>query len=247
MESMTSNRLMSSKILKTLVFGLIATGALFSCKKENALTPEESSLIVKEVGLNNSKVAYSGNDLHIDAEVISPGKIADIKVQITLAESNYGWDFIKSYSGVYSGLKNADFHEHIDIPESARAGTYSLLIIVTDELGRKTQAKVEFEIIKDLSLPRLNDVTLKVTSSTALNVSGVINAPNRIASLVIEVQSSTWTKEFTYTDIDMVDQTTFRFNKDLNLSDAPSGHYHINVTVYDKQGKHALYAYHLDR
>jgi hypothetical protein len=246
MESMTSNRLMRNKIFKILVVGLIVASALFSCKKENALTPEESSLTVKEVGLHNSKVAYSGNDLHIDAKVISHGKIADIKVQITLAQSNYGWDFIKSYSSSYSGLKNADFHEHIDIPESARAGTYSLLIIVTDELGRKTQAKVEFEIIKDLSLPRLNDVVLKVPSSTALNVSGVINAPNRIASLVVEVQSSTWTKEFTYTDTDMVDQTTFRFNKDINLSDAPSGHYHINVTVNDKQGKHALYAYHLD-
>lgn len=108
-------------------------------------------------------------------------------------------------------------------------------MIVTDELGRKTKATVDFTVVKDLSLPRITDVAFKTSSATVLNLTGVINAPNRIAALLVEVQSSTWTTEFTYTDADMIDQTIFHFNKNINLSGAPSGHYHINVTVNDKQ------------
>jgi hypothetical protein len=247
MVNTTSNSAMTTKLFKLWIVGLLATGFLFSCKKDKGLTPEEAAITVKEVGLNNSKIAYSGNDLHIDATVTAPAKIVNIKVQITLAESNYGWDFVKTYTGAYAGSKNADFHEHIDVPESARAGTYTLLIIVTDELGRKTQAKADFTIIKDLSLPRITNVALKATSASILNISGGINAPNKIAKLVVEVQSSAWTREFIYTDPEMINQTSFPLNKNIDVSSAPAGHYHINISVHDQAGKHALYAFHMDR
>jgi hypothetical protein len=238
---------MKNKFIKLWVAGLLVATCLFSCKKEEAPIMEGPTLNIKEVGTNNSKVAYTGNDLHLDAEVIAPSKIASIKLQITLAETTYGWDFIKTYTTPYSGLKNVAFHEHIDVPENARAGTYTLLIIVTDELGKKTQSKVDFQVIKDLSLPRITEASLKATSSLTLNLTGVIQASNKIARLVVEVQSSTWTREFTYTDTNMVNQTSFNLNKNIDVSSAPSGHYHINVTVVDMAGKQALYAFHLDR
>ena len=46
---------------------------------------------------------------------------------------------------------------------------------------------------------------------------------------------------------DMVNQTSYILNKDLDFSGATAGHYHINVSVYDQAGKYALYAFHLDR
>lgn len=233
--------------MKVWVAGLLAATLLFSCKKDDTPVAESSVITIKEVGTNNSKVAYTGNDLHLDAEVIAPRKIASIKLQITLAETTYGWDFVKTYTTPYAGLKNADFHEHIDVPENARAGTYTLLIIVTDELGEKTQSKVDFQVIKDLSLPRITEASLKATSTAVLNLSGTIQASNKIARLVVEVQSSAWTREFIYTDAAMVDQTTYRLNNNIDVSSAPSGHYHINVTVVDKAGKQALYTFHLDR
>lgn len=233
--------------MKVWVAGLLAATCLFSCKKEEAPVAESPAITIKEVGTNNSKVAYTGNDLHLDAEVIAPSKIASIKLQIMLAETTYGWDFVKTYKTPYAGLKNADFHEHIDVPENAKAGTYTLLIIVTDESGEKTQSKVDFQVIRDLSLPRITEASLKATSNSTLNLTGVIQATNKIARLVVEVQSSAWTREFVYTDAAMVDQSTFRLNKDIDVSSAPAGHYHINVTVVDKAGKQALYAFHLDR
>lgn len=231
--------------MKVWVAGLLAATCLFSCKKEEAPVAESPVVTIKEVGNNNSKVAYTGIDLHLDAEVTAPRKIANIKLQITLAETNYGWDFMKTYTTPYAGLKNANFHEHIDVPEDARAGTYTLLLIITDESGEKTQSKIDFQVIRDLSLPRITEASLKATSTSTLNLSGVIQATNKIARLMVEVQSSAWTREFSYTE--MVDQTTFRLNKDIDVSSAPSGHYHINVTVVDKAGKKALYAFHLDR
>jgi len=233
--------------MKVWVGGLLAATFLFSCKKDEAPVMESPAVIIKEIGANNSKVAYTGNDLHLDAEIIASRKIAGIKLQITLAETTYGWDFLKTYTTPYAGLKNADFHEHIDVPENARAGTYTLLIIVTDELGEKTQSKIDFQVIRDLSLPRITEASLKATSNSTLNLSGVIQATNKIAKLVVEVQSSAWTREFVYTDAAMIDQSTFRLNKDIDVSSAPAGHYHINVTVFDKAGKQALYAFHLDR
>ncbi|WP_345952656.1 DUF4625 domain-containing protein [Mucilaginibacter sp. PAMB04168] len=220
---------------------------LHACQKDAAVVLDKPSIAIDEVGLNNSKVAYTGNDLHVDAAVTGPAKIASIKVQITLAETNYGWDFVKTYTTPYAGSKSADFHEHIDIPETAKAGKYTLLIVVTDEAGNKTQAKVDFEVIKDLSLPRITEASLKTVSASTLNFSGMIQAANKIAKLVVEVQSSAWTKTFTNTDQEMVDQTSYRLSKDIDLSGAPAGHYHVNITVFDKAGKQALYAYHLDK
>jgi hypothetical protein len=238
---------MKNKLMKVWVAGLLAATCLFSCKKDDSSVAESPVITIKEIGSKNSKVAYTGNDLHLDADVKAPGKIASIKLQITLAETTYGWDFVKTYTTPYAGSKNADFHEHIDVPENARAGTYTLLIIVTDESGQKTQSKADFQVVKDLSLPRITEAALKATSSSTLNFSGTIQAANKIARLIVEVQSSAWTREFTYTDATMVDQTTFRLNKDIDVSSAPTGHYHINVTVVDKAGKQALYAFHLDR
>jgi hypothetical protein len=236
---------MKNRLMKRCVAGLLAATCLFSCKKEDTPVLEKPVVTINEVGSNNSRIAYTGNNLHLDAEVKAPGKVASIKLQITLADSNYGWDVVKTYTTPYAGVKNADFHEHIDVPENARPGMYTLLIVVTDEAGEKAQAKVDFEVIKDLSLPSLTRASLKPVSASTLNVSGLILAPNKAERVVIEVQSSAWTKEFTYTD--MADQTSFRLNKDIDLSSAPSGHYHINITVFDKAGKQALYAFHLDR
>jgi hypothetical protein len=236
---------MKNRLMKLCVAGVLAATCLFSCKKEDAPVLEKPVVTINEVGSNNSRIAYTGNNLHLDAEVKAPGKVASIKLQITLANSNYGWDVVKTYTTPYSGVKNASFHEHIDVPENARPGMYTLLIVVTDEAGEKAQARVDFEVIKDLSLPSLTGASLKLVSASALNVSGLILAPNKVERVVIEVQSSAWTKEFTYTD--MADQTSFRLNKDIDMSSAPSGHYHINITVFDKAGKNASYAFHLDR
>lgn len=221
---------------------------LFSCKKEDrAEMIVEPAIAIREVGANNSKEAYAGTDLHIDAGVNAPGRIASIKVQITLATTNYGWDFRKTYIESYAGLKQAGFHEHINIPQDARAGVYHLLIIVTDESGRKTEGKVNFEIKVDPTLPLINAASVKLINSGALTLYGNIQAPGKIAKLDVEIQSSAWTKLYSYTDSNMVGQVSYILNKSIDISSAPSGHYHINIRLFDQDGKTMFYQFHLDK
>lgn len=239
---------MKNKIILIGITTFLIAALLSSCSKDDApVVYEKPTVEISEVGANNSKIAYPGNDLHLEADIVAPGKIANIKLQITLATTNYGWDLVKTYTKNYEGLKNATFHEHVDVPADARAGMYTLVLVVTDEQGQKTLTKTDFEIVKDPSLPVITGISLKTISPTVLNISGTIKAPNKINHLLVEVQSSSWTKPFTFTDVDMVGQTSFVLNKDLDITGAPAGHYHVNVKVIDQAGKSMLYQFHLDR
>ncbi len=225
---------------------ILAVTLILSCKKHAATVREKPGIEIKEIGLDNSGIAYTNNELHLDARLTAAGRIAEIKVQITLAETNYGWDFVKTYTS-YAGLKDAHFHEHIAVPENARPGKYSLLMVVTDQAGEKTQVKANFEIVRDLSLPRITNAFLDTSNTSMLRFSGLVEATKGISGLIIEVQSSAWTRTVTDTNPAMVDQTRFQLIKDIDLSTAPGGHYHVNISVIDKTGKQAVYAYHFDK
>ncbi|WP_410221146.1 DUF4625 domain-containing protein [Pedobacter sp.] len=219
---------------------------VFSCKKEVVSTEAEPVINIREIRVNNNKTAYTGQDLHIDAQINAQEKIKSIKLQITLAESGFGWSFLSTYTKSYEGLKKADFHEHINVPNDAKTGDYNLLIIVTDERGKRSEAKVNFKVIKDLNLPVINNIVLK-TSSTNLNISGEINAPNKIERLEVELQSSAWTRELVYNDVDIKGFVSFMLNKNIDISSAPSGHYHLNITIIDQAEKQMSYHYHFDK
>lgn len=225
----------------------VIAGLLSSCHKDAASTIiEEPKLMISEVGKNNSKIVYAGQELYWDAHIVAPGRIASIRLQITLTETNYGWDLVKTYTGEYKGAKNAHLHEQIPVPENIRTGVYTLLLSVTDEEGESVQDKVDFEIIREKTLPQISDISLKYTSSS-LNVSGILEAPNRIEKLLVEVQSNKWVKEFKYADAAMVGKTRFSLLQAIDLREAPNGHYHVNITLFDQVGKHMGYHYHFDK
>lgn len=204
---------MNRKTLSLSILGLFAVSSFFSCKKEKVRTEVEKPTIeIKEVGLSNSKTVYAGHDLHLEAEVKAPGKIANVKLQITLKSTNYGWDFIKTYTTGYAGLKNADFHEHIDVPENATIGEYEVLIMVTDELGNKVQDKAGFDVKRDLTLPSATGTVIN-RNGNLLNVTSAISAPNKLAKVSVEVQSSAWTKMFDYTDATWWEKPIIRSTK----------------------------------
>ena len=238
---------MKRRLTLLCIVAMFATMLLSSCQKEEALMVQEgASVTINELGANNSKIAYTGHELHLDADIQAPGKIAGIKLQITLAETNYGWDFLKTY-GDYKGLKEANFHEHVAVPENARPGMYNLLIVVTDERGQKTLSKSNFEVVKDLSLPIIEDATFAFKAPALIQVSGQLRAINKIAKVEVEVQSSVWTKNFIYTNSEMLGQTSFSWNEDIDISAAPAGHYHVNIKLSDQKEKHVTYSYHFDK
>ena len=97
--------------------------------------------------------------MHVDAEILAPQKIANIQLIIhsenghadataQLSTMNIGtWEVDSIYTKGYAGVKNTDFHEHIDVPASAALGHYHVHIKVTDMVGNQTIKEDEIEVL----------------------------------------------------------------------------------------------------
>lgn len=233
------------KTTLTILLGMAAM--LFSCKKD--LQPENTAapqVEIKEVGTANSKLVYAGHELHLEMAVAAPGNIASIKLQITYAKTDIAWDFLHTYSQGYTGKKNAVFHEHISVPENAKTGDYELLVIVTDQTGKTSQAKTIFRIARDTSLPSASGINIRLNGNQ-LSVAAEIAAQNGLAKVEVEVQSSPWTKVFEFREQDLTGQRSYSLNRNLEVSPLLGGHYHVNLYITDQLGKSITYAYHFDK
>ena len=127
------------KSIVLFVATLMVVG-LSSCGEDPA-APTISGL---EVGENNSGTAIIGDELHIDAEIVAEGEIDVIEVELH-SEDGTGEDIEAEFTS-YAGQKNADFHEHVEIPATATAGEYHFHLKVTDKEGQTTEADAEVEI-----------------------------------------------------------------------------------------------------
>ena len=131
------------------ILSLAAAAALLlsatSCnKEENTAKP---TVNLTEVGHDNEKVAMRGNDLHLEADILAEGLIKRIDVEIHQEDGTY--EIEKSYTeGKYVGVKNVEFHEHIDIPAEAPLGEYHLHFTVTDQKGQTTLAEAHIDVIE---------------------------------------------------------------------------------------------------
>jgi len=148
-------------LIKLSLVAAVMAFTLTSCEKDPA-APVISNV---EIGLENSKTAVIGGDLHLDATILAPAKIARIvltihpkdevahapsrKIAALIQDKNY-WEVDTTYTGKYVGVKNIEFHVDIEIPEYATAGHYHLHLLVVDMLGQT--AEVE-EVITLLAKP----------------------------------------------------------------------------------------------
>jgi uncharacterized membrane protein len=139
---------MNKKVISGILFlTSLSILALSSCEKDESL-PEKPVITITEVGSHDmpeGKV-IAGEELHLEAEIVAEGSIARIDVEIHQEESG-GFEIEKSYvDGKYIGVKNVEFHEHIDIPDEAPAGAYHLHLTVTDKEGQSTTAEAELTV-----------------------------------------------------------------------------------------------------
>lgn len=237
----------TTKNLKLLLFLTLISGAFFtSCKKTDVVPAP--TVEIHEIG-NEQKEAYAASDLHVDVDIVALGVIENIKVQITPAGTGTGWTYTNTYTGDYTGKKNAEFHEHIDIPADAKIGDYKFVIVVTDKNGKSTTKSDNFKILEaDPSLPSFSGLSVVLSANkNDLIVSGTITAPNKISKTEITVTSSAWSKTYLINDATMVGQTSFVLNKSLDISAAPAGHYHAIVKVTDQSGKSVDQELHFDK
>jgi hypothetical protein len=233
---------------RSFAFCILLFAVITGCSKEDAvspLLPPEISGV--ESGTANSKTAYAGQDFHLEAMLQSQNTLSSLKIQITPVVSGRGWIYSAVYTKNVAGLKNAVFHEHLKVPEDALAGDYDLLLLITDQSGLKTEYRSSIKVIKDLSLPSVSGMQVALNSMSALNISGKVKAPNKLALIKIEVQSSAWTKVFDFNGADVSGKSDLDFKTSLDLSAAPAGHYHINITIVDQLNKRIPLSYHLDK
>jgi hypothetical protein len=139
--------------MKAIKFLAIALGliSIVSCEKD----PSKPVISGLELGYENSKTAYVGGELHMDAEIVAEARIDYIEVSIH-PEGDHGkklvllissWEMDTVYTK-FSGLKNTTFHEHIEIANDAEPGEYHFHMKVVDREGNSTEAETEIEILE---------------------------------------------------------------------------------------------------
>ena len=133
----------------SLVMALLTVAFVFSsCKKDDEM-PEKPTITLTEVGHDNSCHAHPGHDLHLEADVLAQGLISRIDIEIH-QETGGSYEIEKAYTeGKYIGVRNIEFHEHIDIPADAPLGEYHLHFTVTDKEGQQSTAECHIEMTEE--------------------------------------------------------------------------------------------------
>lgn len=131
------------KINTILSIAIASVLAFASCNKSDV--PSKPVVTFTEIGHENSKVAMRGDDMHLEAEIVADGLIKSIHVELHSGDYEIENEYT---SGKYIGVKNTEFHEHIEIPSDAPLGEYHLHFTVTDGEGQQTMAEAHVEIIE---------------------------------------------------------------------------------------------------
>ncbi|MCA1746361.1 MAG: DUF4625 domain-containing protein [Bacteroidales bacterium] len=148
---MLTNAMVKSTMVKSAMV-LAALIVMTSCGKI-----EKPEIVSFELGYENSKTAYVGGDLHMDAEIVAEGRIDVIRIEIhpegdhakkgvRSALDEGEWEVDTTYTR-FSGLKNTTFHDDIEIPADAETGHYHFYFEVTDMEGYQTVYEEEFELL----------------------------------------------------------------------------------------------------
>ena len=133
----------------SLMLALVSytTIALTSCGNDD--DPAKPTINLTEVGHNNSKHVHPGHDLHVEAKAVAEGLVKRIDIEIH-QEGGGTFKIATAYTeGKYIGVRNIEFHEHIDIPANAPLGKYHMHFVVTDQRGLQAIAESHLEVIED--------------------------------------------------------------------------------------------------
>ena len=142
----TTNFLSLAKAI-LLTFTMSATCWLTACSSDDDDKTPAPSVKLTEVGHDNSLAAHPGHELHVEASIVAEGTIKQINVIIAHTKSDF--TVAQAFAtGKYIGVKNTDFHEHIDIPASAPLGDYRFRFAVTDQLGQQTIAERPLTLVE---------------------------------------------------------------------------------------------------
>ncbi|MCU4176157.1 DUF4625 domain-containing protein [Carboxylicivirga sp. N1Y90] len=131
---------MNTKVFLTVI--ILGLSTLFTaCEDDSTDSPV---ITLHELGLDDSHEAHVGDDLHIDAEIIADGTIEKIVVELHAEDGDDELE-VEFIDG-YNGLKNAEFHEHVEIPATFTPGEYHFHLLVTDKEGNQSSVEAHVDI-----------------------------------------------------------------------------------------------------
>ena len=139
--------------MKNRIFLMLLLAVFVVSCNQTGAAPE---IDFHELGFNNSKTAEAGDELHMDAEIVAENKIDRVEVElhpegehmksVSFSISSEEFEFDSVYTE-FSGLLNAEFHKHIEIPAEAELGDYHFHFAVIDMEGYQTVFEDEVEIV----------------------------------------------------------------------------------------------------
>lgn len=107
--------------------------AFTACKKEK-VEKVAPSITNFEVGENDNKIGYRGGEVHLEGNINAPETVEKVLLSIR-PKSGGTWQLEQDQSKKYAGVKNDDYHEHVDIPAATSLGTYEITLTVVDKVG----------------------------------------------------------------------------------------------------------------
>jgi len=135
--------------LMVALMTIVSLGLTACSDDDDDELPAKPVITLTEVGHDNTCKAHPGHEMHLEADIVAEGLIKSIFIEIH-QEGSGNKIVEKSYTnGKYIGIRNTEFHEHLDIPATASLGDYHLHFTVTDQKGQQTTAESELILVED--------------------------------------------------------------------------------------------------
>lgn len=251
------------KMMKMLLITATLVVALASCSDDDDPVPAAPAISNFEFGEGGthatSGTAYKGSDIHMEAEISSEATISSIVVSIhahdlTPGEGEVAWDFEQAYADSKYLVRNATFHEHIDIPSNIPAGQYHITLTVTDQRGNSTEVEGDLEILDAITLSNLS-IDESVSRGNDFHTEFTINAVKGIQHIIVDIHGHDLTigegdEEWHYEaefEEGYHGETEAVFHEHIDVpATAPVGEYHIAITIEDEDGHTLTFETHID-
>lgn len=232
---------MKTKTLLSIAFAFITGLILLSCEEDE--DNQKPVINLTELGYENSKIGYSGTDIHIEADIVAEGTIDIVTIEIhpeneheksaSIDLHEDEWEFDTSFTE-FSGLKNTNFHKHIDIPADADTGHYHFHFIVTDMEGQQSVVEEELKIkhpddavapeISISSVPTINQV---FNNNETISISGSVSDDKALGGIYIGLVREN--QNLTDTEVNATNTITILHTHEF---DSPTSHvFSVSITV----------------
>lgn len=219
-----------------------------SCsKKEDKVVPKPQikSLEVGEGATHgNDATAYIGSDIHIEGSIVAAGKIDYIQITIHPEGGGAGgFEFDKKFTN-HKGEINANFHQHIDVPATAKEGEYHFHFKVVDQQGKTAEKEVELKIKKPKSTVKITTFEFGDGKGVAkigsdLHLEAKLEASAKIDKITLHIHpkgnASKEIVEKVFTGYKGKTSATFHEHIDIPATAAP-GAYELHFKVTDQKG-----------